>query len=453
MAAAEVQARSNSEHLIEQRFEAVAANAADFVHVYTSALLQQEASLATDRLSGAHVSEGELEEFGQDLDFGPMVLLDNRGRLLAVTPLKPSILGEDIAPHYAHLVKAEHGQANVSVVVASAAQHVPVVGFAVPFSTPYGRRVVSGAITISSTPLGIYLSRIYSSKTYPVYLVDVNGRVVSTTGRPAYDLTEANPVLSRALAHGRQEGDVDGVVYAAVPVPGTPWELVADASSAKLFHLLDGANEVLPWLYIAGFALLAVGFSLLFLRAWEDRHRMAVLANMDALTGAANRRGTEAALLAASSAAARHMQPLAVLIVDIDHFKKVNDTLGHSSGDEVLREVTDRLRGCLRAEDVLGRWGGEEFLAVLPFTGADGAAAVAERLRQAVSARPVRVDQHEPNLTVSIGVAVSDRGATPDELVSAADEALYRAKTGGRNRVEVSDPLLREESLVGGAVA
>lgn len=163
------------------------------------------------------------------------------------------------------------------------------------------------------------------------------------------------------------------------------------------------------------------------LRAELDRSlEMAVT---DPLTGLRNRRYVR-----------RHLDSLlrtetaAVLIVDIDTFKAINDTHGHNMGDAVLREVAHRLREQLRAVDVVARYGGEEFLAVLAGAQPQSAMLVAERLREAVAAAPVVAEGQAVPVTVSIGVAVGEPGTLSDRLIGAADGALYRAKRDGRNR-------------------
>ena len=140
-------------------------------------------------------------------------------------------------------------------------------------------------------------------------------------------------------------------------------------------------------------------------------------------------------LTAEISRAKRAGKPVAVVLADLDHFKKVNDTHGHPAGDAILREAAARMRLALRAYDSIGRYGGEEFLIVLPDCDTDAAVIVAERARACVAA-PMHVGDVDMPLSVSLGVA-STRTAPedPDGLIQAADDALYRAKAGGRNRV------------------
>jgi two-component system cell cycle response regulator len=161
-----------------------------------------------------------------------------------------------------------------------------------------------------------------------------------------------------------------------------------------------------------------------------------LMAGTDALTGLWNRRHMQDELEAAARAASRHGHPLSVLMLDIDHFKFVNDEHGHPAGDAVLCGVADRIRQAVRGEDVAGRWGGEEFLAVLPWTDRLGAATVAERLRAAIAKDPVRDAEMSIAVTVSVGMATAHPGELVDTVVARADEALYRAKERGRNRIE-----------------
>jgi diguanylate cyclase (GGDEF)-like protein len=130
---------------------------------------------------------------------------------------------------------------------------------------------------------------------------------------------------------------------------------------------------------------------------------------------------------------------VALLIVDIDHFKAVNDTYGHPVGDSVLREVAARIKRCVRDVDVCGRYGGEEFVVMLPQTPQAGAQLVAERIREAVKGRSFEMRGEERNVTLSVGVSVfPDHAGDSRALIEAADNALYRAKQGGRDRVEMA---------------
>jgi two-component system cell cycle response regulator len=163
-------------------------------------------------------------------------------------------------------------------------------------------------------------------------------------------------------------------------------------------------------------------------------------ATHDILTGISNRASVLDALKRESARQVREGGSLGVILADIDHFKHVNDTYGHLVGDSVLIECAHRMKACARTYDVLGRYGGEEFLIVVPSDDARGTSALAERMRAAIADVPAATDAGPIPLTISLGIAVS-QGTDPietKELLRSADEALYSAKAGGRNRVECS---------------
>jgi two-component system cell cycle response regulator len=129
---------------------------------------------------------------------------------------------------------------------------------------------------------------------------------------------------------------------------------------------------------------------------------------------------------------------LALLVLDIDHFKRVNDNYGHDVGDEVLREFADRVRSCTRGIDLVARMGGEEIVVVLPDTALDAAFAVAERIRERVVSEPFGIQGATNSIPVTVSIGVSSRragDASPAEIMKRADDALYLAKANGRNRV------------------
>lgn len=170
------------------------------------------------------------------------------------------------------------------------------------------------------------------------------------------------------------------------------------------------------------------------LRLYE---RMRVQAVTDGLTGAYNHRHFQELLIAESKRASRTGATLALLMADLDHFKRVNDRYGHQCGDEVLAAVASRIGTQLRQSDILARYGGEEFALLLPDTELVGATKVAERVRNAVSLDPVQFGSEDGTVTVSIGVATAtgEQLDEPSDLVARADGALYAAKRAGRDRV------------------
>lgn len=157
--------------------------------------------------------------------------------------------------------------------------------------------------------------------------------------------------------------------------------------------------------------------------------RLEALLREDALTGLSNRRAILTQLGGMVSGARRHGHPLSIAVLDLDHFKRINDTHGHKAGDQVLIAAAHAMGTHMRAEDQLGRLGGEEFLALLPDTDAEAAVHMAERVRAEVASAPTPVP-----VTVSVGLATW-AGESAEEFLHRADAALYAAKDGGRNRV------------------
>ena len=169
------------------------------------------------------------------------------------------------------------------------------------------------------------------------------------------------------------------------------------------------------------------------LRAREELRERA---NKDLLTMLPNRSAIGAALERELARCHREQRTVGVILLDIDHFKKINDTYGHFAGDAVLRETAARLRGNMRPYDEIGRYGGEEFLVVLPNCDLDQASAQAERMRHKLNCETMIVDGAEMRVSASFGVTISDGSErSPDAFVRVADEALYRAKASGRNCV------------------
>jgi len=207
----------------------------------------------------------------------------------------------------------------------------------------------------------------------------------------------------------------------------------------------------LPWLsveamqsftYITAYMILIVnGFGFLLLCKERDDSKMALLATIDSLTGLVNRRAFFERIDSARMLASRQRHPVALMMLDLDHFKRINDRFGHAAGDEALRVFAGAALAALREPDIMGRLGGEEFAVALPGTDLTGALQAAERVRVAVGAAHLPQCEAGYAMSVSIGVVAID----PDEHINAAmaraDHALYVAKSAGRNRVEVGQPL------------
>jgi diguanylate cyclase (GGDEF)-like protein len=225
-----------------------------------------------------------------------------------------------------------------------------------------------------------------------------------------------------------------------------------DGEGAQLVDL-ESANGTyvdekrVPRAHVADGARIQVGANTILKFVWADelearyQMRLAEGALQDALTGLYNRRHLDDRLCAELAASQRHGRALSLLMLDIDHFKRVNDAHGHLAGDEALKMVSFILRGAVRKEDVIARYGGEEFVVVARETALDGARALAERVRRAVERSRCAWQGIELAVTVSVGVTGCAGlpefvpGRTERELVDAADRALYAAKQNGRNRV------------------
>ena len=173
-------------------------------------------------------------------------------------------------------------------------------------------------------------------------------------------------------------------------------------------------------------------------RLVEEGRKLEEAANRDALTGVLNRGGIMLVAEREVAEAARTQKPVGIIMADIDHFKAVNDSLGHGAGDLALKEFTHRLAGALRQGDWLGRYGGEEFLIIVAGSTPESLKLTAERLRRAIFATPFDLGSEERAISASFGGAVTTvNGESPSVVIATADRALYAAKNSGRNRVVI----------------
>lgn len=187
-------------------------------------------------------------------------------------------------------------------------------------------------------------------------------------------------------------------------------------------------GAVQTFTYISGYMLMIVnGFGFLLLCKESDDRKLALLATTDSLTGLLNRRAFFERAAAARTLSARLQQPVGLMMLDLDHFKRLNDRHGHAAGDGALCAFAATAQGLLREHDSMGRLGGEEFALILPGTGLDGSLHAAERLRAAVAAAA--------GVTVSVGVVLVDATEDIHTALARADRALYAAKAAGRNQV------------------
>jgi diguanylate cyclase (GGDEF)-like protein len=201
--------------------------------------------------------------------------------------------------------------------------------------------------------------------------------------------------------------------------------------SALVNSLLIGVTAL-----VIPLAQICISFGLIVMVMWRYAERLRRLSLLDPLTGVLNRAGLELQGKRVGLRAQRGGRGLAVVMIDVDNFKRINDTHGHPVGDEVLRHLAHLLRVELRPHDVLARFGGEEFVLVLDDVGLAEALGLAERLRERIEAAAVLVEKIVVRFTVSMGVASSDElGHDLIRLISAGDAALYQSKRAGRNRV------------------
>jgi diguanylate cyclase (GGDEF)-like protein len=218
---------------------------------------------------------------------------------------------------------------------------------------------------------------------------------------------------------------------------------------SPLHRALDANPDWRVWLVLYFLVLaIALNFVLGYIVVMRLVRKLQHLSQHDGLTGLLNRRAIEYLLDREAQRLQRFGQPFAVMLVDIDHFKRINDRLGHPAGDAVLASVARTLESQAREVDRVARFGGEEFCVLLPFTLHEGAQQAGERLREAVRRTPVPWSDETISVTVSVGVAPASDPTEPLlTLLNRADQALYRAKADGRDRVVMADPAPERDPL------
>jgi diguanylate cyclase (GGDEF)-like protein len=258
---------------------------------------------------------------------------------------------------------------------------------------------------------------------------------VRAVNEPAADTVAAQVLRNNAPLVGRssssQRGTTGNLSYPVLYVPLRIREhmLGALAVDTRLQGREFTQNDVGPLSTLADYAAVAIANARLF-------EELRVQSVTDGLTGLFNRRHLFTLAEREFQRARRFGRSLSAIMLDIDHFKKVNDTHGHAAGDQVITDVARRLRAAVRNIDIVGRYGGEEFVLVLPETELAGAGLLAERLRKSIAAAPVKTLAGPLPVTVSMGVATSAANVGDiNALINNADTALYAAKQAGRNRV------------------
>lgn len=250
--------------------------------------------------------------------------------------------------------------------------------------------------------------------------------------------------MALLLRHGRETIGIGRPMMAvnfAVIIAMLLYRIVFVATTPPAMQLPEGLLRLQSVSFMIAcmtMIVLSLSFVIMTKEAADERNR--ILATRDELTGLDNRRTLQDRLEQHAALSLRSGLPLTAMILDIDHFKSINDRFGHLSGDEAIRTVAAKMRETLRRQDVIGRMGGEEFLIVLPATGIAAAVEIAERLRAGIAATAATaVDGRPMQVTASIGVSEFDPGAGIgiETLIRRADEAMYQAKAQGRNRVIV----------------
>lgn len=247
---------------------------------------------------------------------------------------------------------------------------------------------------------------------------------------------------ARALiAQGNGQLSIDAIIteinaIEAYERRGQDYRMAQATQRARVNEIYQYALSAIGLLLLAVSCLAAVALRQTMNAEQQVRNELRRRAMTDDLTGLANRRETIASLERATASALRHDRPLALAILDIDHFKNVNDTHGHPVGDAVIRQVALTASEVMRGQDTVGRLGGEEFAIVLPDCSAQDALAACERLRVAIRETDLELETgHRVFVTLSVGIAVLGKGDTATDMIARADAALYDAKHGGRDRV------------------
>lgn len=278
-----------------------------------------------------------------------------------------------------------------------------------------------------------------------VLFTDAKGKVLMTgseggphglrVGQPLSDNPELNDVLAEQLvpgegSHEYRDSDNHSHFLNVRHLPELDWYLLVEKRET-------GALDRIRHSLYLNLAICAMITLVVLVHAMVRRHQASTeaLATLDSLTGLPNRRSFDLLAAQALHEAQRDSGPLVALLIDLDHFKALNDTHGHLAGDEVLRQFANVLQGSLRQSDILCRWGGEEFIVLLREAEGRQAIEVAEKIRRRTEQLTFSYEEQPLRLTTSIGLSSLQPGDTLHALLTRADRALYRAKQAGRNRV------------------
>jgi diguanylate cyclase (GGDEF)-like protein len=431
-----------------------AMSVAAFVSIYAHDLLTREQAQAQAFLGTDQVSTSTLTRAASAMGLRAALLLDQRAEVIGVLRPAPGSLDAALLTRYLGATVGGAGGPRIALIEFGGEG---MVSFAVAFHAGNESRVLLGAYPISDTALPTMMGRLVSTPRWRVYLFDPTGGLLvgdPTAGDGPSSLPRSGPSTralekragpavynsARPAATSTPPDARAKLRYFAANVSGTPWRIMVSNREDQLHGFMSLAWAALWGLAIAGLAIIIVIARLVRGRRQlgELNIELARLAATDPLTELKNRRAIKEYLHDALSAARRHDLSLSILLVDVDRFKNFNDTLGHRTGDAVLAHAARVLSSSLRAEDTVGRWGGDEFLVVLPGTDESGALRVTERLRAALADdQPEEAGLLGRRVTVTIGLA-EWRREDMEEFIGRADVALYRGKEAGRDTVRAA---------------
>lgn len=286
-----------------------------------------------------------------------------------------------------------------------------------------------------------------------IYFTDRDGRIVlgsaslETIGQPLQAQPDMQPLASRLLSSPSGSYSIvknGGKVYInARLVPEFDWYLIVEEHVAPS-HDAIFRTFLINVAIAAAITLLVLGISLLTQGRYQ--RRLTRQASVDPLTEALNRRSAEELHARLRDECQRRGAPLSILVLDVDHFKQINDRHGHPAGDRVLRHLVDRIRQHMRDGDAICRWGGEEFVLLLNGCNQEGALALAERIRLSLAQHPLEAGELQLSLTISGGITETRHNEPLGSVVQRADTALYAAKHAGRNRIHAAPATLAPDS-------
>ena len=270
--------RQQSRSHLAATFDLKGPSAASFLSTYVAQQGEREQQTAMRFLATRSVSSRQFELIASTFGSGAALLLDGGGRVLRVAPTDRKLIGQPIATRYSHLAAAEQGRITVSNVVSSAVKGTGVIAIAVPFSTPYGRRVFSAAYPLSESVLAAFVAHIVAYPQHQVYLVDASGHLIAGSPRPsARTIDQADPDLARAAARspaGTVSGAREPTTFTSASVPGTTWRLLIAVPDSKLYSSISGLPQAIPWMVLALVTVLGSWLVALFGRSLIARGRV-----------------------------------------------------------------------------------------------------------------------------------------------------------------------------------